>query len=272
MSRRRINGFDLYYERHGHGEPVVLVHGSWTDHGSWTFVVDDLAQTNHVVTYDRRGHSRSERGAASVPRRVDEDDVVALIESLGLGPVHLIGNSYGGSISLGVAARRPDLVRTVTAHEPPLLRIATPGSALADELAPVVVTLKTVAAAVGRGDAEAAAEQFVEEVALGPGSWQLLPLENRLTMVANAQMIIDVVDDPHSSEPPRLAEIAAPVLLTDGAASPSWLPAIVEALAATADVARHTFAGAGHVPHLTHPAEHVAVARSFIESTRPVIA
>ena len=82
MSRRRINGFDLYYERHGHGEPVVLVHGSWTDHGSWTFVVDDLAQTNHVVTYDRRGHSRSERGAAAVPRRVDEDDLVALIESL----------------------------------------------------------------------------------------------------------------------------------------------------------------------------------------------
>ena len=109
MSRRRINGFDLYYERQGDGEPVVLVHGSWTDHGSWTFVVDDLAQTNHVVTYDRRGHSRSERGAAGVPRRVDEDDVVALIETLDLGPVHLVGNSYGASISLGVAARRPDL-------------------------------------------------------------------------------------------------------------------------------------------------------------------
>jgi pimeloyl-ACP methyl ester carboxylesterase len=272
MSRRRINGFDLYYERQGDGEAVVLVHGSWTDHVSWTFVVDDLAQTNHVVTYDRRGHSRSERGAAAVPRRVDEDDLVALIESLGLGPVHLVGNSYGASISLGVAARRPDLVRSVTAHEPPLIGIATPGSALATELGPVVAALETVAAAVGRGNAEAAAEQFVEEVALGPGSWQLLPLENRQTMVANAPMIIDVVDDPHSSEPPRLAEIAAPVLLTDGAASPPWLPAIVEALAATADVARHTFAGAGHVPHLTHPAEHVAVARSFIESTSPVTA
>ncbi|HYJ57487.1 MAG TPA: hypothetical protein VEX40_18655, partial [Mycobacterium sp.] len=42
----------------------------------------------------------------------------------------------------------------------------------------------------------------------------------------------------------------------------------VEALAATADVTRHTFAGAGHVPHLTHPADHVAVTRSFMPSTR----
>jgi pimeloyl-ACP methyl ester carboxylesterase len=160
----------------------------------------------------------------------------------------------------------------VTAHEPPLIGIATPGSALATELGPVVGALETVAAAVGRGNAEAAAEQFVEEVALGPGAWQLLPFAIRQTMVANAPMILDIVNDPQCSEPPELAEIAAPVLLTDGAASPPWLPAIVEALAATADVARHTFADAGHAPHLTHPAEHVAVARSFIESTSPVTA
>ena len=272
MSRRRINGFDLYYERHGDGEPVVLVHGSWTDHLSWAFVVNELARTNQVVTYNRRGHSRSERGPSAVVRRVDEDDLVALVETLDLGPVHLVGSSHGASISLGVAARRTDIVRSVAAHEPPLVGIATPGSALAADLVPVLRALEAAAAAVGRGDAEAAAERFVDELALGPGAWAQLPLEARQTMVANTPTVIDLVDDPHWGEPPRLADIAAPVLLTDGTASPSWFRAIVEALTATADVTRHTFPDAGHAPHLTHPAEHVAVARSFIESTHPVTA
>jgi pimeloyl-ACP methyl ester carboxylesterase len=272
MSRRRINGFDLYYERHGDGEPVVLVHGSWTDHRSWALVVDELAQTNHVVTYDRRGHSRSERGPAAVVRRVDEDDLVALVETLDLGPVHLVGSSHGASISLGVAARRTDLVRSVTAHEPPLVGVATPGSALAAALVPVLVALKAVAAAVGRGDPEAAAERFVDEIALGPGAWAQLPLEARQTMVANAPTVIDLVNDHHWADPPPLVDIAAPVLLTDGADSPAWFRAIVEALGATAHVNRHTFPTAGHAPHLTHPAEHVAVARTFIASTHPVTA
>ena len=196
MSRRRINGIRPLLRAPGRRRGRRARARQLDRPLSWTFVVDDLAQTNHVVTYDRRGHSRSERGAAAVPRRVDEDDLVALIESLDLGPVHLVGNSYGASISLGVATRRPDLVRTVTAHEPPLIGIATPGSALAIELVPVVAALETVAAAVGRGDAEAAPEQFVEDVALGPGAWQLLPLEIRQTMVANAPMIIDVVGRP----------------------------------------------------------------------------
>jgi pimeloyl-ACP methyl ester carboxylesterase len=171
-----------------------------------------------------------------------------------------------------VRGKPNDLVRSVTAHEPPLVGVATPGSALAATLVPILDALEVVAAAVGRGDAAAAAERFVDEIVLGPGAWGQLPLEARQTMVANAPTIIDLLDDPHWGEPPRLVDVAAPILLTDGAASPAWLRAIVEALTATGDVTRHTFPAAGHVPHLTHPAEHVATARSFIESTYPVTA
>ena len=61
-----------------------------------------------------------------------------------------------------------------------------------------------------------------------------------------------------------------PVLLTDGTGSPTWLPTIVSALAATTYVHadRHTFVGAGHVPHLTHPHDYVAIVDSFIAATR----
>ena len=61
------------YERHGDGEPVVLVQAARPITSAW-LVVNELAQTNQVVTYDRRGHSRSERGPSAVVRRVDEDD------------------------------------------------------------------------------------------------------------------------------------------------------------------------------------------------------
>ena len=62
-----------------------------------------LARTFSVIRYDRRGHSRSQY-AGPAPRRRDEDD---LAEALGLGPAHLVGTSYGASISLALAVRRP---------------------------------------------------------------------------------------------------------------------------------------------------------------------
>lgn len=56
-----MNGVNLYYELHGRGEPLALVHGSWADATSWRFVVTGLAEFFRVLVYDRRGHSRSER-------------------------------------------------------------------------------------------------------------------------------------------------------------------------------------------------------------------
>ena len=56
-----VNGVRLYYELHGQGEPMALVHGSWGHAGNWTPVVPGLAESFRVLTYDRRGHTRSER-------------------------------------------------------------------------------------------------------------------------------------------------------------------------------------------------------------------
>ncbi|TMK54544.1 MAG: alpha/beta fold hydrolase, partial [Actinobacteria bacterium] len=63
MAIARVNGIELYYEVSGSGEPLVLVHGSWGDHHNWDPVVVPLAESFRVVTYDRRGHSASERSA-----------------------------------------------------------------------------------------------------------------------------------------------------------------------------------------------------------------
>ena len=118
------------------------------------------------------------------------------------------------------------------------------------------------------GDLARGAQHFIDRVALGPGTWQLLPDENRRTLVANAATFLDTIDDPHWGDLPDAN--ALPVLLTDGDASPTWFPAIVSALAATTyrHADRHTFVGAGHVPHLTHPHDYAAIVDSFIAATR----
>jgi pimeloyl-ACP methyl ester carboxylesterase len=81
VAEPRINGFRCHHEVIGSGEPVVLVHGGWIDSHTWDFVVPSLAEAFQVVTYDRRGHSRSERPTGSGPRATDEADITALSRS-----------------------------------------------------------------------------------------------------------------------------------------------------------------------------------------------
>jgi pimeloyl-ACP methyl ester carboxylesterase len=59
MATAMLNGVELFYEETGEGEALVLVHGSWGDHTVWDLVVPGLSKHFRVITYDRRGHSRS---------------------------------------------------------------------------------------------------------------------------------------------------------------------------------------------------------------------
>ena len=272
MSRRRINGFDLYYERHGDGEPVVLVHGSWTDHLSWAFVVNELARTNQVVTYDRRGHSRA---SGARPRSFGASTRTTS------SPWSRRSTSGRSTSSGAPTARRspsawPPDGPTSCAPSPPTSRPSSASPRPARRWPPTSSPSSArwrrppprSAGATPRPPPSGSSTSSPSARACGRSSRSRLARQWSPTLPT----VIDLVDDPHWGEPPRLADIAAPVLLTDGTASPSWFRAIVEALTATADVTRHTFPDAGHAPHLTHPAEHVAVARSFIESTHPVTA
>ena len=121
--QQSVNGPMLFYELSGSGDPLVLVHGSWVDHKDWQLVVSSLTKSFRVLTYDRRGHSLSERPLGPGSRREDEEDLAALIEALDLAPAHVAAHSFGPSIALGLAARRPDLFRSLLVHEAPLMGI-----------------------------------------------------------------------------------------------------------------------------------------------------
>jgi pimeloyl-ACP methyl ester carboxylesterase len=100
VPEQRVNGAKLFYELNGSGDPLVLVHGSWVDHKDWQLVVPHLARSFRVLTYDRRGHSLSERPLGQGSRREDEEDLAALMEALDLAPAHVAANSFGRSIAV----------------------------------------------------------------------------------------------------------------------------------------------------------------------------
>src|SRR3954454_21462698 len=123
MAIAQVNGVNLFFEVHGDGEPVVLVHGSWVDTTSWDQVVEGLAASFRVLIYDRRGHSKSERLQQQGSMDEDGDDLADLLEMLSFAPAHVVANSLGGNIALRLAARRPELFKSMTCHEPPLFSL-----------------------------------------------------------------------------------------------------------------------------------------------------
>src|ERR1051325_2730168 len=170
-----INGVRLFWESRGDsGAPLVLVHGSWGDHHNWDPVVAGLARSFRVFTYDRRGHSQSERLPTQGSIEEDVADLAAFIAANDLAPVHVAGNSGGGVITLKLAAARPDLFASALVHEPPLV-----GMIQDHPMMPVVrQRMNAVVDLLKAGEMEAGARQFVETVALGPGTWDRLPPTN----------------------------------------------------------------------------------------------
>jgi pimeloyl-ACP methyl ester carboxylesterase len=115
------------------------------------------------------------------------------------------------------------------------------------------------------------ARLFVEEIAIGPGMWELVPEDQREKMIANAPAYLADQQDPEwaSIDTAGLAGVSAPTLLTHGEQSPPWFEEIAAKLAGTMPSAQwRQLAGAGHVPHLTNPGEYVATVSGFIREVR----
>jgi pimeloyl-ACP methyl ester carboxylesterase len=265
MSTGTFNSVRLFWEQTGiTGAPLVLVHGSWGDHHNWDAVVPGLARSFRVFTYDRRGHSQSERLPTQGSIEEDVADLAAFITTSKLAPAHVVGNSFGAAIALKLAAAHPDLFASLSVHEPPLVGMIQdhpmmPG--IRQRMGAVLETLKS-------GNAEAGARQFVENVALGPGMWEKLPPGVRQTFIFNAPTWIDEMNEAESAmtvDLDRLRSFTRPTLLSEGDQSPPFFAVILEKIASALPHAQHhVYRGGGHVPHLTHPDEFVRVVSTFI--------
>jgi pimeloyl-ACP methyl ester carboxylesterase len=109
-----VNGLKMYYEVHGSGEPVVLLHGGFmTITNNWTGWIDELAKTRKVIAIEMQGHGRTADIKRDFSYENLADDVAALLDHLKIPRADLIGYSMGGAVAMQCAIRHPDKVRKV---------------------------------------------------------------------------------------------------------------------------------------------------------------
>jgi 3-oxoadipate enol-lactonase len=107
-------GARLYYEAAGEGsEVLVFAHGLFFDNRMWERQMDQFSSRYRCIAFDFRGQGKSKALSGGYDMDTLARDAIELIESLESGPVHFIGLSMGGYVGMRVAARRPDLVRSL---------------------------------------------------------------------------------------------------------------------------------------------------------------
>ena len=109
-----VNGLNMYYEVHGAGEPVVLLHGSlMTITNNWQEMIAALSKTRKVIAVEMQGHGRTRDIDRDFSYENLADDIAALIDHLDVGKADLIGYSMGGGVAMQAAIRHPEKVRKV---------------------------------------------------------------------------------------------------------------------------------------------------------------
>ena len=186
-----VPGARLYYERQGAG-PLVLMVGSPMDSTGFAGLARALADRYTVVTYDPRGigHSIREDATQDVTPEQQADDVHRLLSVLGGEPAHVFGSSGGAVVGLALVTAHPGQVRTLVAHEPPVIELLPDREQVRAQIQDIYDTYRA-------GGADKAMAKFMAHAGLGeaPGQeagaprWEPSP-EQLATMRAATQMFL----------------------------------------------------------------------------------
>lgn len=258
-------GLDLHYVEAGEGTPVVFVHGSLSDYSYWSDQFDFFAQSHRTVAYSRRYNWPNANPARSGYSAVtDAQDLADLIEKLGLGRVHVVGHSYGALTALFLAARRPDLVRTIALAEPPAVSLlghltgenAALGRATLEDIRTRMVA--PMRAAFSRGDREGGVAIFINYCFQDPHAWERFSPTSRAETMRDAHewdVMMTTGELFPQITPEEVRSIKAPALLLSGESSYPFLALIDEELnRLLPDNHRVIVKGAGHQMWFQDPA------------------
>lgn len=240
------------------GPVVVLVHGSMDRSAGLLRLSRRLDDDHHVIRYDRRGYGRSARCGPPWSVDANVDDLVSLVEqrvdrrALDDGGVALFGHSFGGNVALGVAARRPELVRCVVVYETPLSWLDWWPRDSAG------------AAALGASDSGDAAEAFMRRL-VGDAAWERLPAAKRLERRAEGAAMVAELADLRRAVPWKEADVTVPVLAIRGEhARPHHRAATAHLSEHIAGCRAETVPGAGHAGPHSHAEQVAEVVRPFL--------
>ena len=106
-----VNGLKMYYEIHGSGPPLVLLHGAFGFIEGWSTVLPTLTKTHQVIAIELEGHGHTRDLDRPLAYEQMTEDTAALLKQLKIKDADLFGYSMGGIVALGIAIRHPELVR-----------------------------------------------------------------------------------------------------------------------------------------------------------------
>src|SRR5262245_20184101 len=109
-----VNGLKMYYEIHGSGEPMVLLHGAFMSiSGDWNDWINELSKTRKVIAVEMQGHGRTADIKRDITYENLADDVAELLGFLNIQSADIVGYSLGGGVAMQCAIRHPEKVRKV---------------------------------------------------------------------------------------------------------------------------------------------------------------
>jgi pimeloyl-ACP methyl ester carboxylesterase len=243
----------LWYDRAGAGEPVVLLHEGITDRRIWDDVVPLLTDAYDVIAYDQRGYGRSTPWSGPYS---PVEDLRSLLDALGLDRVALVGASRGGRISVDFALTYPGRVRALALVVAGLgghpLEIGTEDQDRRWE------------EASARGDLQGMADIDLEV-------WAPLGADERIRQMVYDNAEASNADDPEvGAEPPaagRLGELAVPTLVVTADRDEPAINQVGDVLErGIAGARREWLADADHVAPLRKPRELADLLRGFLGS------
>jgi len=255
----------LYHEVRGSGPALLLVTGGTGGADEWAPVAPTLAEGLTVVTYDRRGMSRSPRPdgwtATSMPEQAD--DAAALLRALELAPAVVVGHSGGASIACSLVARHPELVRHAVLYEAPLLAVVPDGEAIVAGFRAIIDQ------AMAEGGPRRAMEAFMRANAGDQPVDELfasLPPAQRDLILDNGEVLFPIELPAFAAFVPdreRMRASGVPLTVAVGAENrDTWLGA-ASAWLADGTGAKLVELPGGHVGFMSHP-------KAFVELVRRV--
>jgi len=128
-----VNGLHMYYETHGAGRPLVLVHGGLASSEMFGPIIPILAANHQVIAPDLQGHGRTADIDRPIDFRIMADDIAALIDHLGLDKPDIVGYSLGGGVAFFTAVKYPDKVGKLVMASANIRRDAIPAEMLAQQ-------------------------------------------------------------------------------------------------------------------------------------------
>jgi pimeloyl-ACP methyl ester carboxylesterase len=264
MPNLDVNGTRLYYEdTGGPGEPIVFSHGLLFSVRMFDAQVAALRGRYRCIAYDHRGQGRSDVPAVeSIDMDTLYQDAVTFIERLGVAPCHFVGLSMGGFVGMRIAARRPELLRS-------LALLATSGDAEAAQTASRYKLLNFIARWIGLRPVASKVMQimfgrtFLEDPARASlrNKWRQQLVSNRREIWRAVNGVIR-----RQGVHEELLRISAPTLIVVGEEDVATVPAKAERLHAAIGGSRLVrVPRAGHTSTVEEPEQVTAALTAFLD-------